>query len=148
MEGPREIVVPDASVIDKWFVEEEHSDAALNLREDYIARRVEIAAPHLLPFEVLNSLRHNPDFGLRDLVQVAEALDRYGFWLLPLSGQASRLTLEKATEYGITVYDASYLSVAEMKEAMMYTADQRLLGKLREARSVRHISRYVESGKA
>ena len=43
------IVVVDASVITKWFVEEEYSAEALKMREDYVNRLIDIAAPELLP---------------------------------------------------------------------------------------------------
>ena len=37
------LVVADASVVVKWFVEEEHSEAALRLRDDYVDRALDIA---------------------------------------------------------------------------------------------------------
>lgn len=142
MERPEKVIVPDASVIDKWFVEEEHSDAALALREDYVARRVDIAAPELLPFEVLNSLRYNPAFGEQDLPRVAEALDGYCFWLFALEGDFAKQAVEKSLRYGISVYDASYVSLGEMKGADFYTADEKLLGKLGGMHGIHHISQY------
>ncbi|MCP8316550.1 MAG: type II toxin-antitoxin system VapC family toxin [archaeon] len=63
MERIEEIVVVDASVVAKWFVEEEYSINALQLRDDYVNRSIDIAAPELLLFEVINSLRYNPEFG-------------------------------------------------------------------------------------
>jgi len=44
----REIVV-DASVVVKWFVEEEGSEEALKLRDGYIDGEVEIAVPLQVP---------------------------------------------------------------------------------------------------
>lgn len=143
MERPEKIVVPDASVIDKWFVEEEHSDAALAMREDYVARRIDIAAPELLPFEVLNSLRYNPEFGRKDLLRVAEALDGYCLWLFSLEGDLAKHAAEVSLRQGISVYDASYVSLGDMKGADFYTADERLLCKLGGIDWVHHISRYV-----
>jgi predicted nucleic acid-binding protein len=70
------LVVVDASVVVKWFVEEEHTNAALQLRNDYVDRTVDIASPDLLPYEVLNVLRCNPSLGERQLKEIATALDK------------------------------------------------------------------------
>ncbi|MBU2559444.1 type II toxin-antitoxin system VapC family toxin, partial [archaeon] len=62
MEGNTKIVV-DASVVAKWFLEEVHSEMAEAIRKDYADGLLDLAAPSLLPYEVLNALRYNPDFG-------------------------------------------------------------------------------------
>ncbi len=142
MERPEKVIVPDASVIDKWFVEEEHSDAALRMKEDYVAREVDIAAPELLLFEVMNSLRYNPEFGEQDLLGVAEALDGYCFWLFTLEGDLAARAVETSLRWGISIYDASYISLGEMRGADFYTADDRLLAKLARIGGIHHISHY------
>jgi len=146
MERPEEVVVVDASVVAKWFVEEEYSDEALRLRDDYIKRRVDIASTQLLPFEVLNSLRYNPEFGVEDLKRTAAALEGYRFWLFPLTEDLAQRSVENALRHGITIYDASYISLAEVRGAILYTADERLMGKLRGAKGIRHISAYKMKG--
>ncbi len=50
--------VVDASVVVKWLVEEEGSERALRLRDRYIDGKIEIIAPELITFEVLNALRY------------------------------------------------------------------------------------------
>jgi len=72
-----EVIVADASVVVKWFVEEDYTDEALRLRDDYVERALEIASPDLLPYEVLNALRYNPSFGGSQLVKTAMALEKY-----------------------------------------------------------------------
>ena len=49
-------VVVDASIIVKWFVEEEGSDKSLKLRDRYIEGEIRIIAPELMIFETLNAL--------------------------------------------------------------------------------------------
>jgi predicted nucleic acid-binding protein len=142
MERLEEIVVADASVITKWFVQEEYSINALKLRDDYINRLVDIAAPELLPFEVINSLRYNPEFGEKDIKESAKALEKYNLWLFPMLGKLAEKTIENALKYGITIYDSSYLSLAILESKTLYTADKKLLTKLKDNHSVRHISEY------
>jgi predicted nucleic acid-binding protein len=94
-----------ASVITKWFVQEEYSINSLKLRDDYINCLVDIAAPDLLPFEVINSLRYNPEFGEKDIEESAKALEKYSLWLFPILGKLAEKTIENAFKYGITIHD-------------------------------------------
>jgi len=50
-------VVADASVMVKWFVDEIYSENARKLRDEYINGTLEIIAPELMPYEVLNALK-------------------------------------------------------------------------------------------
>lgn len=145
MERIEEIVVVDASVITKWFVQEEYSINALKLRGDYINRLIDIAAPELLPFEVINSLRYNPEFGEKDTKESAKALERYSLWLSPILGKLAEKTIENALKYGITIHDSSYLSLAELENKTFYTADEKLLTKLKDNPHTRHISKYKQN---
>ena len=49
-------VVVDASLAFKWLVREEYTDKALAILREWDNEKVTPAAPHLLPFEVLNAL--------------------------------------------------------------------------------------------
>jgi predicted nucleic acid-binding protein len=136
-----EVVVADASVVVKWFVEEEHSGDALRLRDDYADRVVDIASPDLMPYEVLNALRYNPGFGERQLFETARALEKFSLWILPLEGELAERCVENSLRYGISVYDSVYLSLGVVRDIPVYTADQRLIDKVRH-RSLVHISSY------
>jgi predicted nucleic acid-binding protein len=142
MEKPQEVIVADASVILKWFVREEHTNNARKLRNDYTNRLIDIAAPELLPFEVLNALRYNSEFGEKDLIQSAEILKQYSFWLFPLLGKLAEKTVENALKHGITIYDSAYLSLANLENKTFYTADEKLLAKLEDETFAHHISEY------
>ena len=144
MERIEEIVVVDASVITKWFVQEEYSTNALKLRDDYTNRLTDIAAPELLPFEVINALRYNPEFGEKDTKESAKALERYSLWLSPILGKLAEKTIENALKYGITIYDSSYMSLADLESKTFYTADEKLLAKLKDNPCVRHVSEYKQ----
>ena len=40
--------------------------------------------------------------------------------------------MEVAFDNDITIYDASYIALAMIKDALVYTADERLIGRLKE----------------
>ena len=136
-----EVVVADASVVVKWFVDEEHSGDALRLRDDYTERIVDIASPDLMPYEVLNALRYNPGFGEDQLVQTVRALEKFSLWILPIEGDLAERCIENSLRYGISVYDSAYLSLGVVRDILVYTADRRLIDKVRHE-SLRHISSY------
>ena len=140
MAGPEKITV-DASVVFKWFVEEPGSGEARRLAEDYGRRLVDLASVELLPFEVLNALRYAPDTGMEELQVVARALDKLSLDLRPLTGDLSERSSENAFRYGISIYDSSYLSLGELEEIPVYTADARLIKKV-GGDVLRHISNY------
>ena len=68
-------VVVDASVIVKWFVEEEGSNKSLKLRDQYIEGSIRIIAPELMVFEALNALYYKKLFSEDGLKRISEALE-------------------------------------------------------------------------
>ena len=59
MERPGNIIL-DASVIVKWFVDEEFTDKSLQILDDYIKGKITVYSIQLMPYEVSNALRYNP----------------------------------------------------------------------------------------
>lgn len=142
MAASKKVVVADASVIIKWFVEEEYTKKALSLRQDYVGGKVDIACPSLLPYEVLNALRYNPDLGEEHLKTAAEALEKYNLWQYPILGDLVKLCIRNSVSYGISLYDSSYVSLAEYVDGPLYTADEKLLDKVGTGDRFLHISKY------
>lgn len=127
----REAVV-DASIIVKWFVIEENSDKALKIRDKYVEGELKIIAPELITFEILNALKYKELFNEEELKEISEALQAYSFSLYPLKGEYAEKTVEVAVKNNITIYDASYVALAIMRKTQMYTADEKLIKKLRK----------------
>lgn len=139
-----EKVVVDASVVVKWYNFEEHTDKALRLRRDYAAHEVDLMAPYLVNYEVANSLRYNPDFGLEDLKAAIGDLLNMQLNLVLLDEPQTRMASELALKHGITFYDAAYLALAETEETTFYTADDKLITKV-GGPMVKHIRDYRAS---
>ena len=138
-----ERIVADASVVVKWFIQEKHSDNALKLRDMHVNGEILIAAPELLPFEVLNALKYSQLFTLEELKMAAISLSSYGIELYPLKGKLAEKTVEISAEKDITIYDASYIALAQELKTTLYTADQKLIRKIGKeyAKTVLHISK-------
>lgn len=123
-----DFVVVDASVAFKWLVEEEHSDKATALTRHWDDEGTQVAAPHLLPFEVANVL-HRRVVGGEITVTVAADLIQDLMSLgvvLHETPSLHRRALELAS--GLrqgAVYDACYLVLADSLGCDLWTADRR-----------------------
>ena len=122
-------VVLDASVILKWYLpDEDQSEEALDLLKRYISDDLEIIAPSLLEYEVINGLivaRKRTRLGDDAILSAIEGFGNLGIRLLGFSGQYARL-IYFCNTYRRSAYDASYLSVAESEKIPFITADEAL----------------------
>ena len=126
MAGPEEVVA-DASVVSKWFLPERDSPEAIALRDAHIDGKVRILSPDLLPFEVLNVIRHKSGVGRGQLAGAARDLFDYQLVLVRPTAEMLSGALERAYESNLTVYDACYLALADAHDCPLVTADGRLL---------------------
>ncbi len=120
-------LVIDASVVVKWFLEEHGSDRALLLRDDFVAGDVELHAPAILPFEVLNALRFSALVREEMALRALAVLDGYAIQHHPLAGELGRRTLHLAYTADTSIYDAAYVAVARELGTKLVTADQGLI---------------------
>ena len=133
------LVVIDASVVVKWFVEEEYSREARLIRSAYADGLIDLAAPSIMPFEVLNALKYSAHFGEEELKRVASVLDAFQITLYSLGGELAEKTIEIAMRKGVTIYDASYVALAETLNTRLFTADEKLINRISEPEKVAHI---------
>ncbi len=128
MERSQALVI-DASVALKWFVEEIHTEKALEVLDHETEKALPIV-PSLFFYEIANVLRYKPEFGIKDIKETMSALTGFGFMIEPLEGELANLTVELAFQYGITIYDASYVSISNKRKCDVVTADEKLYEKL------------------
>ena len=134
--------VADASIVAKWFLEEEVSSDARRLRDDYASDLVELDAPAILPFEVLNAAKYAMVFSADELRRVAEALDAFAIPIRPLEGSLALAAVDISSSTKLTVYDASYIALARELDATLYTADSAILAATKRLKHAAHIETY------
>ncbi|MCS7145096.1 MAG: type II toxin-antitoxin system VapC family toxin [Nitrososphaerota archaeon] len=122
--------VVDASVVVKWFNQENYTEDALRLRSDYADRRIDLVAPYFLLYEVGNALRYNPDFGVEDVQSAIMDLLKIQIDLRLLDEEQIKLASSLAYNLGVTLYDAAYLAIASREGVRLITADERLVAKV------------------
>jgi predicted nucleic acid-binding protein len=137
------VICVDASVAAKWFFEEEHSTLANGLLQRAFETGESIIAPPLLPSEFTNILRQRMRRRLLDRAEARAILTH--FLALPIALRAPITLYDRALLLAEgfnlpAVYDAHYVAVADLLNATLWTADQRLPrnldGKLPFVRSI------------
>jgi predicted nucleic acid-binding protein len=120
--------VIDASVLIKFYVPEIHFDKAEELLTRVEQGDVMLFAPDLIYPEVGNILwkkQRMKELTRSEAEEITDAIIS-----LPLKIETSKLLLPLAMDiamaYGITIYDALYLSMARIYETKMITADRKL----------------------
>jgi len=123
-------IVIDASVVVKWFIEEIDSDNARLLRDKFIEGEIELTAPSLLYFEVLNALKYSQLFDPSELDNAGESLENYGFNIITIKDKIRKHMIKIAVEHEISIYDASYMGLSIGLDKIYCTADEKIIKKL------------------
>ena len=119
----------DASVILKWYLpDEEFGEKALMILNQHVNEEIEILAPTILPYEVLNALIVAERMGRIDKEVTEKSFNAFlklDIGLLdPFRDYRNVLSL--ARSFSKSVYDAAYLSLAMQKKTDFVTGDKRL----------------------
>lgn len=133
------MIVLDASVVVKWFSEEEYTDKALQIRERFLKGEENIIFPDLLLYELANALRYNRDFNSTDVKDaLASIFDMHIDIIVPISELMST-AIALAFAHNITIYDAFYVALAKESDLSLVTADDKLYKRTTELKFVKFI---------
>ena len=122
-------LVIDASVLIKLFIPEILSEKADELNKQVGEGDLKLLAPDLIFAEVGNIIwkKHRRKELIRS--EAEEIVD--AIVAVPIETESSRALLPLAVDiglaYGITVYDAIYVSLAKIHETILVTADRKLV---------------------
>jgi len=123
MERQKKVI--DASVIVKLYANEESSDKAVQLREAHIKGNILIVISELTFLEVLNALRYKGNTDKLNLV--AQELFDLQFHVEKFTDFILKKAIDIALKYDVTIYDASYVAIAQLYGVPMITADKKLV---------------------
>lgn len=126
--------VIDASVLIKLFLKEEHTADVQYLIHTYLTDNEPsvLSVPDLVYIECANIFWKEVRKRIYTATAARQALARLRFLALPTTSTSELMerALEIASDYDISAYDASYVTLAEQLHVPLVTADVRLARKL------------------
>jgi len=129
--------VVDASVVTKWFVDQNLSDMAERVQ----AASGPLLAPQLMISEVTDALRKHVRVNDITLNQASTALESLPSWfseIVPMQALSSpALTIACRLEH--SAYDCFYIALAESRSASLVTADTRLVNRVARTKYKSHV---------
>lgn len=136
----------DASVVAKWVLPiEPYQENALQLKDDYISKKVCLYAPTILTIEVTNVLWKAVKFKRLSQEDAQEALKTLGNIKIDLHefdwNEASQI-LNIGCKLETAIYDSTYLFLAQKIKAHFITSDNKLYEKAKGHFQVLHIKDY------
>jgi predicted nucleic acid-binding protein len=125
--------VVDASVLTKWFVEENEPDRgrALALKDLHVSGRTVIHVTELTFLEVLNAIRFGPKSKEEHGARALAGLEDLHLAVTDADFQLFRKANAIAWAYKITIYDALYVALGEQIGYPLITADDVIIKKLK-----------------
>ena len=127
-------IIIDASIVVKWFIEENDSDKARLLRDKFIEGEIELYVPTLLYFEVLNALKYSQLYSQlfkpSELDEAGESLENYGFKAITIKNDLRKHMIKIAVDHELSIYAASYLGLSIGLDKPFCTADEKIIKKL------------------
>jgi predicted nucleic acid-binding protein len=131
------MLVVDANIVTKWFVDQVHSDRA----ERVHGSKERLVAPQLMIAEVTDALRKHVRVGDISLDQARTALvslPRLFSEIVAMEQLAdAAITLARKIEH--SAYDCFYLALAESRSARLVTADTRLINRVARTKYKSHV---------
>lgn len=121
----------DASVIIKWFIEEEGSDRADRYLQAYKDKQFSIFVPTLLFYELGNILLAKKATA-KQVGQIMQNLHALNLIKTDIGYESFRKVFQNADELQITYYDASYLTLMQKESCEFVTADRKLHERTKE----------------
>ncbi|HXH12395.1 MAG TPA: type II toxin-antitoxin system VapC family toxin [Alphaproteobacteria bacterium] len=124
------MIVPDASVVLKWFLPEAGRDKALALLQHHVSAEDIMAVPELVYYEVSNILTVKSRLSVEAISEGMRYLYAFGLRSFLLDREQCLEAVRLARLYHLSIYDASYVALAALLRATLVTADERLARKV------------------
>ncbi len=130
MSYPFRAALLDTSVAVKWFIREEGSERAADLRHAHGRAELLLHVPDILLMELANALRYSPLVSAEETSQALRLFSGLGITIIPFDLDALISSVTLSLEHDLAVYDAYFLALAQTLEVPLITADRKMLSRL------------------
>ena len=120
-------LLPDSSVLVKWFTEEPDSATARMLLERYLDGALELATSELCLYEVANALRYSGIFDAAEVATYIRSIVELEVELLPFDLSTLAKAIQLSFEREIAIHDSYLVAMAQQFDLLFVTADAKLL---------------------
>lgn len=127
-----EKIILDASVVIKWFTQEENSEKALKHLYRIKEGKTRLIVPELFFYELGNILL-SKKASIEDVKHAINDLNNLFIEQISVGHSFFRKTFQNAQELGITFYDASYITLMQKENCEFITADRKLYEKVNKS---------------
>ena len=121
------MIVVDASVAVKWYIEEDDSALARTIALSIISGTLEAAAPDLILYELTNALRLKPSVPPDAVEHCLRRLGDLGIDIVEPTPKLMSHAIALARRYTTSAYDAAYLALALDRKGQLVAADARFV---------------------
>lgn len=135
-------VVPDTSVVLKWFLDEPDRQRALALRAAHGEGVLTLLFLELLLYEVANVLRFKPGWSAAHVATAVDALYALEVETRVASPALLARASHLAVDYDVSVYDAAFIALAQEEDAAYVTADERVARRAKSLTCVHSLRTY------
>ena len=118
------MIVLDASILIKWFLDEDDSHLALLFKDQLINGEEDIVIPDLALYEIVNVLRFKTGINEKAVKAIIPTLFNLGIEIITPSKELLEEALHLSFATGLSVYDCIYLALANELETFLITADK------------------------
>ena len=119
-------MIVDASVVLRAFFPDEAQSQAQAVIREHVAKRINLKAPALLPYELSNAVWQAERRGRISREQSEEILAAMTGLEIDIVGQSWGEMLPLARKFGRSAYDAAYLALGQATGKPLITGDKRL----------------------
>jgi predicted nucleic acid-binding protein len=135
------VIVLDASVIIKWVLDDElQSQAALAYRDQHFEGTHRVAVPELLFYEMANVLATKTALSQEEAIEAFTLIVESELESYSLGSDEFSEAIRLSKRFKISLYDSSYIALAEALGCEMITADAQLASKVKGVRRVKRLS--------
>jgi len=121
-------VVVDTSVAMKWFFPESGFKKALELKDQHFKKEISICSRDLFLYEFTSAFKNYASQKIeeKDFAIAISALMSLKIKFLPLKFQETNNLFTLSQKLNISIYDGSFVLLAQSLKAPLYTSDRKL----------------------
>ena len=127
-------IVIDTSVAIKWFFPESGSDKANGLKEKQLKGNISIHTRDLFLYEFTSAFKNysQPKIDDKDFSFAVTSLNSLNIKYIPLRFQELDDLFSLSARAGISIYDGSFILLAQKLKAPLFTSDKKLYLKCKD----------------